>query len=1369
MKRIYLLTVFYLFTSFVYAGQWLQSGFLHMGTEDGLSNDRITAIAQDSLGFIWIGTKHGLNRYDGAQYKVYAPEKNNFPAHDISVLYLDRKYRLWVGTIGEGLYLYDPAKDRFERIPLGNRPSYIEIHDLWEENNGRLWIATEKGLYSYHTVSENAEFYRQEIGRASESGKNNILAMAGTSTGQIWLGTFGAGLYIFDLHNRTFAPFDSADSDLLSLRSDYINALCWDRDGNLLAGTNENGLKRIDLYTGEITDYLAGTPYEAQTIIRFIQPDKQHGQWVGTDGSGLLHLEPAPEGKVTVRAYQHDPRISGSLSSNTVNAFLVDRQSNQWIGTGKKGVDVMKKDPDSIAYYYSDGKGENKLPVLSVYRNGKELWMGTDGEGITRIALPEKKAKILNKTFPDRYTGDFVQCIKSARTGAVWIGTYERGIYLLDPRTGEKRNISRHPDGTKSLPHNDVRDLLELPDGSLWIATWGGGIAYLDTETWTTRIFKNNPADSSSLPNDNILKLYQDEKGRLWLASYGGGLIVFDPAVRKFRSFKTDRCPGLASNFIFALLPDGNRTLWLGTKEGLCRLDMETLQFETIPIEADYSSRTIQSLLQDNNGDIWAATKKGLLHLQKGNKKTEFLPGIFDSFSLNSAFKDEEGILYFGGEERVVAVDPSRIRFNDFKSQVYLTNLLLFNNPVPVGPESVLKHQICYEKEITLRHSQSVITIEYATLDFPSSHNINYEVMLEGFEKEWRNVGNQKTATFTNLYPGKYTFKVRPVSDLFTHEIVPAQIDIRILPPFWLTWWAFVAYAGILVFIFYLFRIYTLNWASIRNELKLEKIKREQEERMHQLKQRLFINISHDIRTPLTLIAGSVNKLFHKNGSKIEEQKNLMTIKANTTRLLNLTEELLNYRRLETGHVRLQVSCGNLVELVREIYVCYSQFAFSRKIEYEWYAADTVIYAWIDKVQLEKAVSNLLSNAFKFTPDGGKIKVEVALEESQQILIRVTDTGKGIAPANVEHIFDRFYQVEKKQIEKKTGNVGFGIGLSIAREIVWLHGGTIRVRSEEGRGSEFSILLKSGKEHLTNVSFVDSSSREALFPEMSERNTPVHTPDPALSSAQEEIAAAEPEEKEYSILIVEDNDQIRAYLTELFSSRYYVQEAENGRVALDRAIEMMPDLVVSDVMMPVMDGITFCHELKTDMRISHIPVILLTARTLPESVVEGFETGADEYLTKPFHEQILLARVKNILENRQELRKRIRQEMILNPRELDLNTQDDLFLTKLVRFIEDHLADPEFNIVQMASEMAMSHSNLYKKVKALTGLTVIGFIKDFRLKQAARLLVRGELNITEISYQVGYSERRHFTLDFKKKFNLTPTEYAAKYKDTLVE
>ncbi|MDR0864235.1 MAG: hypothetical protein LBO74_04795, partial [Candidatus Symbiothrix sp.] len=719
-------------SSSVYAQHTQHPEFLHIGVEDGLSTGSITSIAQDNLGFIWIGTKYGLNRYDGANFKLYSGEQNNLPGNDISVLHIDSNNRFWIGTIGDGLFLYNPVDDSFERIVLDidfNRKFiYTEVHALLEGMDRLLWVATEVGLYSYNTVSKEAKHYRQQSNQANESGRNDIRAMAKAPDEKIYLGTFGAGLCVFDTKSRTFKDFNTSDFNGLTVNSDYINALFVDKNGRLFIGTNENGLKLIDFQKQKISNYPAGTVYNNHAIIRCVWQDKQGDLWIGTDGIGILHIEKPDSKSPVIQNYRSSLKTLNSLSNNTINTFFMDRQSNLWIGTAKRGINLIKKEPDGIEYYYSDGKGENKLPVLSVFHDQMGLWMGTDGEGMTLLGLDNKTTTLFNKVSPNGYVGDFVQCIKPSINGSFWIGTYDHGLYLFDPHTRKISNFSRQPGAKCSLPHNDVRDFVVLPSGDLWIATWGGGLAFLDAKTGTIKTYKQEQGNPNSLGSNNILSLYMDETGNLWLATYDGGLVLFDPKTEKIRNFKSEDYPGLVSNCIFSLLPEDQYTLLLGTKEGLCRLNLQSLQFETISIDADYPSKSVMSLLKDNNGNVWAGTKKGILRLQKGSKKTEFLPGIYDSFYINSAYMDETGKLYFGGDERVVAFLPMQIRFDTYQLPFYLTDFLVFNKPVPISPKSILKHQICYEKKVTLKHNQSVITIEYATLDFPYSRNINYEI-----------------------------------------------------------------------------------------------------------------------------------------------------------------------------------------------------------------------------------------------------------------------------------------------------------------------------------------------------------------------------------------------------------------------------------------------------------------------------------------------------------------------------------------------------------------------------------------------------------------------------------------------------------------
>ena len=1332
--------------------------FLNIGVENGLSHSSVTSIAQDSIGFIWVGTKHGLNRYDGTNFKIYSQHEPYQIGNDISVLKIDSHNRLWVGTNGDGLFLYNPLNDTFQPISLESSPGrsnhYMEIHALFEDKDGIMWIATEKGIYSYD-ASGKSRHYQLKEDKSDSSNKNDIRAMLEAPADRIWIGTFGSGLYLFDKKSGEFTHFDTRPFDGIKDNTDYINTLFTDEKGNLLVGTNGQGLKYFDFQQNRISNYLAGTPYDDLLIVRCIWQDKLNNLWIGTDGLGILHITRKPGQPLEIKNYQNNHNVHNSLSSNTINVFFEDRQSNLWIGSAKKGINLIKKETTNIEQYYSDGKGEYKIPVLSVFHDKHGLWLGTDGEGLTLLKPRHEKShyeisRFFCKATNNGYVGDFIQCIKPANDGSFWIAIYAQGLHRFYPEMQNTRDETGKSIPRHFISHNNVQDILVLPSGDLWIATWGGGLVYFDTKVQMSWPYKHEPGNPASLGGDNVLALSPDSDGCLWLATYGDGLSMYNPVTKKFKNYKAENYPGLASNYIFALLRGDDNCLWLATKEGPVRFNPKTSEFETIPMnEADMQRRNTVSLLKDKDGNIWAGTQKGIMRIQKDNNQVSFIPGLYDNFCLKSAFKDEDGKLYFGSNERVVAFYPSQIQFETPVPAMCLTGFKLFSKPVAINAQSVLKQQICFEKKIVLKHNQSVFSIEYAALDYSFSKNINYEFKLAGRDEDWQSVGTQNTVTFTNLPSGKYTFMVRPAGEPSYQQATPAQIEIQVLPPFWLTWWAYLIYFALIIITLYLFRRYTLKWSEIKNELKLEKFKREQEEHIYELKQHFFTNISHDIRTPLTLIAGSINKLFNRENMDAAEQKYLKLIRTNTNRLLNLTGELLNFRKLETGNVTLRVSEENLVEFVQEIYISYTQFAINKHIEYKFDYSQPEISVWIDKVQFERAVCNLISNAFKYTPEKGEISVKVNYANDGEATVSVADTGEGIEAGEISHIFNRFYQVDKQA----EGN-GFGVGLAITCEIVLLHGGNIQVKSARGKGSEFTIHLQPGKEHLKNAEFISSPSKASILSE--------HFTDDEVKVAPDRLP--EQDLKEFSVLLIEDNPDIRTYLTDLLSPQYSIYEASNGQEGFERALELVPDIIISDIMMPVMDGITFCRKLKSDMRISHIPVILLTARTLINSIIEGFETGADEYLTKPFDERILLTRVNNLLQNRKRIREQISKEAIINPQEISLTSQDSIFLSKLVSYIEEHIEEPELNIAQMASTMAMSHSNLYKKIKALTGMTVIGFVKDFRLKRAAQLLVQNQLNITEIAYMVGYSERRYFSDDFKKRFGQSPKEYMEKHK-----
>lgn len=1323
-----------------------QIQFKHISIDQGLSNSRVTSVVQDSLGFIWVGTKNGLSRYDGTSFKVFNQRNSAISSDDISSLKIDRKGHLWIGTIGGGVSIYNPVKNSFViyNHNIGDETSISsdDVHTVYEDSKGRVWLGTENGLSVFNEISKTFKTYMYQVNNKSSLSHNSVWSIYEQKDNVFWIGTYGGGLNKFDANTETFTRFNHINS------IEFVNIITSINQNELLIGTNGNGLLKLDVENGVFKNFLEETKYQDIPIIRTICQDKDSNIWVGTDGDGILKIKEKAKGKLSIDQYIYDSRLQNSLANNTVNAFFEDNQSNIWIGTAWKGINIMEKKSSDINFYYSDVKGYNTSPILSVFKEKDVLWMGTDGKGLSIYNVKNQKLEVYNVEQQSSVGGDFIQCIKPTRKKHYWLGTFANGLVLWDAVNKKKiKQFKRETNNDFSLPYNDVRSIVELPNGDLWVGTWEGGLSYFNAEEQQFTNFRSNENNPKSLPSDNVLSILLNNDNTLWIGTFGGGLSLFNPKTSLFSNYKvqSNGANSINSNYIFSCIKDDDGNLWLGTKEGLSFFDVKANTFKNFSVGSGENSNAVVALVQDNQKNIWLSTREGIYKYDIKLKSLQAFSGTEREFHIASVFKDEDGVLYFGGSNGVTSFNPERLQEYNSDYKVVFTDFKLLDKSVHDSHNGIIKNHIAYQDSITLPYNQRIFTFGFSSLQYPFSKKTQFAVKMEGFEETWRDIGAQNTTTFTNLSPGDYVFKVKSkAQNGLWDEKAKAQVHITIQPPYWRTWWAYIIYAIIAVVVFTVFQRYYLRWSQMKNRLELEKLQREHEDMLHKAKQRFFTNISHEIRTPLTLILGPLNNLL-KSNLNINDKQQLSTIKSNANRLLHLVNELLNFRKLEEGRVKLKVSESDIVSFTNEVFLSFSQQAVNKKIDYQFVKHEQSILVWFDKDQMEKVIFNLLTNAFKFCKANDKIIVKVSRDDDD-VNIVVRDTGQGIPKDKLPNIFERFYQKDDDHQIK-----GFGIGLSIAKDIVQLHSGAIEVKSKLEKGSVFSIKLPLGYAHFKESELVKGIQEDE---------------DVIENYATNEETTIEQENTnengtKYSILLIEDNTHLRDYLKGMLSKHYLVIEAPNGKEGLEMATEFIPDLVISDIMMPVMDGVTFCTKLKKDIRTSHIPVILLTARTLISDKIEGLETGADDYLTKPFNEAVLKVRVKNLLHNRKLLRDRFFKEGLLRPKEVELNSPDEEFISKLVAIIEDNISESEFNVDQLAKDIGMSHSNVYKKIKALTGMTVIGFVRDFRLQRAAQLFKeQSNLSITDVCFEVGYTDRRHFSQEFKKKFGKSPSVYA---------
>ncbi|MFS4457406.1 two-component regulator propeller domain-containing protein [Maribacter sp. 2304DJ31-5] len=1317
-----------------------QPFFAKINRTIGLSNNRINSIVKEQEGFVWIGTKNGLNRYDGQSIKVYNEQNSNLITNDISDILIDLKGRMWVATLGGGLALYEPDKDNFTIYRNDKNDPYSipsdKLNAIYEDTRGNLWIGTENGFCLFDRASNSFVSWLNGT-------PHNITSFLEHQE-NLWIGTFGDGLKKYDYNEQTL---NTVESSKPHLNVDFIHALYELDDDTILLGTSGSGAVSLNSNTYELSNFLKEVGLESHeeiNIVRSIIGDKKNNLWLGTDGNGMFEIQGFKGISPSITNYLNNPQTPSSLSGNAIYDLAMDNDGNVWIGTAWNGVNVFGGE-DNFKILFSDIKGIDTSPVLSVFKTRDKLLMGLDGKGLTVFDSLNNKTTFYNKTSKIPIDAGYVQYIMKASNGTFWIGTFKNGLIHFDIEKGTLKQFKHRPN-QNSLSYNDIRYIIEDENKNLWIASWEGGVSFFDIRTETFTHYKKTKDDRNSISSNNVIAMQKDGK-YLWLATFGGGINLFDTEKKTFEHFRYDdeNNNSISSDYVFSILKDSKGFIWIGTAgSGVNRYNPQKNIIERFDDQEIIKYATIVSIIEDATGKIWFGTKDGIYNFDYNTGYFNGVPNLLDEFHINSISKDSSGKLYFGGLQGVVNFDSNEVSHKKSPPKILFTDFKLFNKPVTIGDNDILQKNIQYQDSIILKHNLDVITFEFAALQYPFSSKREYAIKMENFDEDWRNIGKERTATYTNLPNGNYTFKVKSREKGMEWNSNLAIIDIEILKPLWFQWWAYLIYGFLSLALLFFLRKYTIAWERMKANLKFEQLTNEKNEELYNLKQRFFVNISHEIRTPLTLITGALNGL-KKDAVDISEQKRLVSVRSNAKRLMDLVDELLNFRKLESGTIDLKITENNLTSFIREIYLAFGQRAIDNEIDYQFTSSSNDITLWFDKGQMEKTIFNIISNAFKFTPPGKSIKVEVGILKKQAI-VRIIDTGEGIPKKKLSKIFNRFYQ---NAVTEKTG---FGIGLSIAQEVIKLHSGKITVKSIEGKGSEFNILLPFGNDHFSAEHMQINEPQETF-----KKETPQNQLNKAFTSSNNTSME--------TILIIEDHDELRQYIKQVLNTSYNILEARNGKEGLKITLEQMPDLIVSDIMMPKMDGMQLCESIKTDMRLSHVPIILLTAKTFDSDKLKGFELGADDYITKPFNEPLLLARVKSLLYNRELLRKKFSADGLILPKELAINRKDQDFLKKLIKLIENNLDSPELNANYLSNEMGMSHSVLYKKIKALSGMNLVAFIRDYKFKIAKKLLEEQQYTVAEICYKIGYSDRKYFSKLFKQRFGQNPSEILKEQKD----
>ena len=1321
------LIIFFLYVISYNSFSQIQPIFQKIDQSKGLSSSKITGIIKEKNGFIWISTQNGLNRYDGHSVRVYNKRNSNIESNDISSLFLDSKNRIWFTSYGSGLNLYDKLNDQFKTFKNSenNKHSIIsnKVNAITENSKGLFWIGTEKGLclFDYNLN----KFYRYIY---NEHQPLNITSIYEDKKGNLFIGTFKNGLLVFNTKSKVFEKINNGNKSITS----PINVITELNSDKILLGTASNGLLSVDLKTYKVSNffYKDKSLLEKVKIVRSIKKDSKDNLWIGSDGYGLFEVQYPNSKEPIVNNYMYNPQLASSIAGNAIYTIFEDDDSNMWIGTAWNGISVLDK-KNQIDIILSDFIGTNSSPVLSIFQNKEHIYLGLDGNGINIYSKKNKKINLYDK---NKIKAKYIQKIIQTKDDNIWLGTFGNGLLKFNQINKTVKKYTPVFNDETSISFSDVRDIVEDESNNLWIATWGGGLNYFDT--------KKEEFSRFYLPNNNLVSILKDNN-KIWITSFGGGLSVFDIQQKEFKnfSFKEKDSTTISSNNLFSILKDSKGYLWIGTSgAGINRMDLETQKIERFQNFDNIKYKTITSIIEDNDSNVWFGSKNGIIKYDYLNNTFITFSGLSGDFHINSTFKDKEGFLYFGGINGVLKFDPKKVSNTNLQPAVTIRNFKIFNKEVPIGAEEILHKNITLTKEITLEHSHNVVTFEFSALKFPMSTNYEYAIQMENFDGDWRTIGKDRTATFTNLSPGKYVFKVKSKELSADWGENFTSLNINIKRPYWSTWWACVLYFILFLGLLYLIRKYLLAWGKLKSRFELEKLTHDKDTELYNSKQQFFTNISHEIRTPVTLILSSINRLFDNDTIKDNKQiKASHTIRRNSDLLLRLVNELLDVRKLETNDIVLDVSKSEFVSFAKAIYFSFSDIASDRNIKYSFNTDQNSMYLWFDNNQLEKVIFNLLSNAFKFTNDGGTIELLIE-SNANEVLLAVKDTGIGLSADDKEKIFKRFYQVKYTHT---TNNKGFGLGLSIVKDIIKLHKGQINVASEIKKGSSFEIKLLKGNTHFNDCVAMSLENFEA---------------NSTINKLQQKLIDGD--SKKETILIVEDNVEIQDSLKELLEDENYaIIQAFDGLEGLRLASRCLPNLIISDVMMPEMDGIELSKKIKLNSATSHIPMIILTAKSAAKDKMEGYETGADEYIIKPYDEDFLKTRIKNLLKGRKLLKQKFVNNSLLNPKELSVNSKDQTFLENLYKSLEENLQSNNLKADVISKNLNMSHSSMYKKIKSLMGLTYMEFIRDYRLSIAKQLIEEMGYSVSEACYKVGYSDRKYFSKLFKNKFKQNPSFY----------
>lgn len=1287
---------------------------------DLLTTNSITCLVDDNNNNLWIGTSEGLNVMDKRTGEIKKYKVPSISNNVVSALCVTRDNTLWVGTDG-GLCRYVPEKDSF--VVCGDefgdgRLRYATIKSLLEDSDGDLWIGTwAQGLFRYSPSTDKVVVYP----KINEQYSSHVIYE--DSNKDIWVGSWGYGLFKLrnpkDMENVSYQSFLHENGDDSSLSDNIVYDIAEDINTHTLWVGTRSGLSILRLdESSSFINYKSGkSDYRIPSDeVNSIMRDSQKNMWIGAIGGGVLMADTRqPAFALHTLNFGNE-----DIPVTSVRTLFADSDQNLWIGVGTYGLARREYVTGELKMYshIPEFSGVKDLPSLfAVVQRKKsgDIWFGMYNGGIYVYRKGEKVKHLTTKNSAF-LTSDCVSALYEDYEGNCWVGTRGGiGVRLSDGT--DYRFETMNFNDSLSAGWIYVRDIVKDMDNSIWLATSNFGVIHItgDVRQPSTLKYENYSFHNRKLITNTVLCMHIDRFGRLWAGTEGGGLYLYSRSTGQFEE-KT-RTYSIPGDVIVSIEEDKSGNLWLGTVSGLVKLYVAA-------VGNDFSTRIYTSA-----------------------------DGLQDNFIVNSSCS-RDGELFFGGHKGYNSFFPDKMEIPSQETNFLITDIKIFNHSfknLPVELQQKISSVMpTYTSKIELPYKYNNFSIEFAALTYKNPELNRYAYRLQNFDRDWQYTdADRRFAYYNNLPSGTYTFQLKATNENGEWSGYVREFTVVVLPPFWATWWAYLLYAAIMLVIGVLIYRTAKNRILLRNALRLREIEKAKAEELNHAKLQFFTNITHELLTPLTIISATVDELK----TQAPSHNDLYTVmNSNIQRLIRLLQQILEFRKAETGNLKLRVSPGDLAAFVRTGTESFKPLVKKRKIHFSLLCDPESIVGYFDIDKLDKIMYNLLSNAAKYNKEDGFIQVTLSYDEEDRefVLLRVKDNGKGISREKQATLFKRFYEGDYR----KFNTIGTGIGLSLTKDLVTLHGGTISVESEVDHGTEFIVRIPIERSYYDEEQIDDEV--------ISLRQTAIDyedTPEDVIAEVQELATKAN------SILLVEDNEELLNLMTKLLGREYNVFTAENGKEGIIVLENEDVDLIVSDVMMPEMDGIEFCKYVKGHLEISHIPVILLTAKNKEEDRAEAYEIGADAFISKPFNLTVLHARIRNLLKYKARIAHDFKNQIVFEVKDLNYTSLDEDFIQRAINCVNNHLEDPNFDQAQFADEMLTSKSTLYKKLKSLAGLNTSSFIRNVRLKAACRIMEEKGINIrvSELAYAVGFNDPKYFSSCFKKEFGMLPSEYIERF------